>query len=113
MTNKNSTLDASKNNLKDPSSPFNKYGSQDCISGTPVGKVRFNTFRAKDLIKTNLVEKSDPYAVMKYGNQKNKTPVVKNSQNTEWNHEVDFEISDGEDRTFSVEVFDSDKVGKV
>ena len=58
LANKNGTLDASKNNLKDPSSPFNKYGSQNCISGTPFGKVRFNTFRAKDPIKANLVEKS-------------------------------------------------------
>ena len=49
---------------------------------------------------------------MKYGNQKNKIPVVKHCRNTERNYEVDLEIPDGNDRILSIEVFDLDKVGK-
>ena len=76
-----------------------------------VGKAGLNIIRAKDLIKMYLVKKSDPYAVMKHGNQQNKISVVKNCWNTERNYEVDIEIPDGNDRILSFEVFDLDKVG--
>ena len=47
--------------------------------------------KAKNLIKADMIGKSDPYAVLKYRNQKDKTPVMKNNQNPEWNHSSDFE----------------------
>ena len=37
-----------------------------------------------------MIGKSDPYAVLKYGDQSDKTKVVKNNQNPEWNHRSDF-----------------------
>lgn len=46
--------------------------------------------RAKDLIKTDLIGKSDPYAVIKYADQNDKTPVAKNTQNPVWNHSSEF-----------------------
>ena len=46
--------------------------------------------RAKDLIKTDMIGKSDPYAVLKYSDQQDKTPVVKNTQNPKWDHSSDF-----------------------
>ena len=46
--------------------------------------------RAKDLIKTDMIGKSDPYAVLKYADQHDKTPVVKNTQNPKWDHSSDF-----------------------
>ena len=46
--------------------------------------------RAKDLIKTDMIGKSDPYAVLSYADQKDKTPVVKNTQNPKWGHSSDF-----------------------
>ena len=46
--------------------------------------------RAKDLIKSDMIGKSDPYAVLKYDNQLDKTPVVKNTQNPKWDHSSDF-----------------------
>ncbi len=46
--------------------------------------------RAKDLIKTDMIGKSDPYAVLKYADQLDKTPVVKNTQNPKWDHSSDF-----------------------
>ena len=46
--------------------------------------------KARDLIKTDMIGKSDPYAVLKYADQKDKTPVVKNTQNPKWDHSSDF-----------------------
>ena len=80
--------------------------------GLPEGQINVNLVKAKDLIKGDMFGKSDPYAVLKFGSQKDKTPVVKNSQNPEWNHESTFETPDGPDQTLNIEVFDSDKIGK-
>ncbi len=46
--------------------------------------------RAKDLINSDAIGKSDPYAVLKFCNQQDKTPVVKNTQNPKWDHSSDF-----------------------
>ena len=46
--------------------------------------------RAKDLIKSDIIGKSDPYAVIKYADQGDKTSVAKNTQNPVWNHSSDF-----------------------
>ena len=46
--------------------------------------------KAKDLIKTDMIGKSDPYAVIKYADQKDKTLVAKNTQHPVWNHSSDF-----------------------
>ena len=51
--------------------------------------------KAKDLIKTDMIGKSDPYAVINYGNQKDKTKVAKNTQNPIWDHKSDFIPEDG------------------
>ena len=52
--------------------------------------------KAKDLIKTDMIGKSDPYAVLKYGNQKDKTNVINNTQNPQWDHSTDFKKDPGE-----------------
>ena len=46
--------------------------------------------RAKDLVKGDLIGKSDPYAVLKHDGQEDKTPVMKNTQNPKWDHSSDF-----------------------
>merc|ERR1711874_655699 len=51
--------------------------------------------RAKELIKADMIGKSDPYAVLSYGKQTEKTKVVKNSQEPQWNHEVEFDVTEG------------------
>ena len=48
--------------------------------------------RAKDLVKGDLIGKSDPYATLKYADQQDKTPVIKNTQNPKWDHSSDFEL---------------------
>jgi len=52
--------------------------------------------KAKNLIKSDLIGKSDPYAVLKYGNQSDRTKVVKNNLNPEWNHASDFDMDLGD-----------------
>jgi hypothetical protein len=78
----------------------------------PSGKARINVIKAKELIKSDMIGKSDPYAVLSYGKQNQKTKVVKNTQEPHWNHEAEFNVPDGNSRTFNLEVFDSDKLGK-
>ena len=46
--------------------------------------------KAKDLVKGDVIGKSDPYAVLKHANQEDKTPVMKNTQNPKWDHSSDF-----------------------
>merc|ERR1719402_915793 len=69
--------------------------------------------RGKNLIKSDLIGKSDPYAVLKFGKQKDKTNVAKNTQNPEWNHRSKFGMGpDDDNNDVSIEVFDKDKFGK-
>ena len=56
--------------------------------------------------------KSNPYATLKCGNQKFKTKTVKNSLEPLWNHEVIFDIPEGNCKNVIIEVFDTDKLGK-
>ena len=78
----------------------------------PEGQLDVKLLKAKDLIKSDVFGKSDPYAVLSFGQQKDKTPVAKNTQNPVWNHESQFGLPDGADQTLNIEVFDSDKIGK-
>merc|ERR1719394_2293503 len=78
----------------------------------PSGKAKLHLVKAKDLVKSDLIGKSDPYAVVKFGRQEDKTKTVKNTQEPQWNHEAEFDVPDGDSRSFNIEVFDSDKLGK-
>ena len=81
-----------------------KSGSLGGLGGKKSGKLgdkdgpvlHVDLIKAKDLIKADMIGKSDPYAVLKYGNQKDKTKVVKNTQNPQWNHSSDFDQDVGE-----------------
>ena len=77
-----------------------------------LGKVHVGLIAAQDLMKTDLVGKSDPYAILSHGNQKFRTNTVKNTQNPEWNYDADFNVPDGGDDTIRVDIFDSDKLGR-
>lgn len=78
----------------------------------PDGQVNVNLIKAKDLIKSDMIGKSDPYAVLSFGSQKYKTPKEKNTQNPEWNYEAKCEVPDCPDQTVNIEIFDSDKIGR-
>merc|ERR1740128_264238 len=76
------------------------------------GNLHLNIIQGKDLIKGDLIGKSDPYAVVTYGNDKVKTKAVKNNQNPEWNFEVDIPVQPNGPDFMKIEVFDQDKLGK-
>merc|ERR1712013_592310 len=98
---------------KDPNSKYpTGLGENNDDVELPSGKAKINVIKAKELIKTDMIGKSDSYAVISYGKQNEKTKVVKNTQEPQWNHEAEFEVPDGNSRTFNIEVFDSDKLGR-
>ena len=87
----------------DDSAEYDRPGSERSGSlGGLVGKksgnlgdgpvLHVDLIKAKDLIKADMIGKSDPYAVLKYGNQKDKTKVVKNTQDPQWDHSADFSM---------------------
>jgi hypothetical protein len=76
------------------------------------GKLHVDLIKAKNLVKADLMGKSDPYAVLKFGKQKEKTNTIKNTLEPQWDFSTDFKVPDGNCDTLLVEVFDSDKLGK-
>merc|ERR1719431_1683424 len=76
------------------------------------GTVNVNVHQAKDLVKSDMIGKSDPYAVVSYGNDKVKSKPVKNSQNPEWNFKAQLPVDENTPEHFKIEVFDKDTFGK-
>ena len=76
------------------------------------GILAVKLIRAKELIKGDLVGKSDPYAVIRHGSQKYTTKVVKNSHEPEWNYEAQVTIPDQGDLAVTIELFDKDRLSK-
>jgi Ca2+-dependent lipid-binding protein len=76
------------------------------------GELAVALIRARNLIKTDLVGKSDPYAVLKFGKQKDKTNVIKNTLDPQWDFHTNFKLPEGDTDSILIEVFDSDKLGK-
>ena len=77
-----------------------------------LGKIHISLMEARDLAKSDLMGKSDPYAILSHGNQKFKTNRVKNTQNPKWNYDVDFNVPDQGDDRIKVDIYDSDRIGK-
>ena len=77
-----------------------------------LGKIHVTLIEAKDLVKSDMIGKSDPYAIISHGNQKFKTNTVKNSQNPQWNYDADFNVPDQGDGRIKVDIFDADRIGK-
>merc|ERR1711874_419795 len=78
----------------------------------PAGNVHLEIIEAKNLIKADMIGKSDPYAVVTYGDDKMKTKTIKNDQNPKWNFEADIPTSQNGPNDVKIEIFDSDKFGK-
>ena len=77
-----------------------------------LGKIMIGLLEAKDLTKTDLVGKSDPYAILSHGNQKFKTDTEKNTQNPKFNYEAVFNVPDNGDNSIKIDLLDSDRFGK-
>ena len=77
-----------------------------------LGKIHVGLIAAKDLVKGDIMGKSDPYAILSHGNQKFKTDTVKNTQNPEFNYDALFNVPDDGDDRIKIDLFDSDRLGK-
>merc|ERR1712106_518735 len=75
------------------------------------GTIRLNIQKARDLKNLDIVGKSDPYVVIKCGDQKSKSKKRKNTLNPEWNFSTDISLN-GPDNSIFLEIFDKDKIGK-
>ena len=76
------------------------------------GTLQVDLIKARNLIKADIMGKSDPYAILKFGNQQDKTPTLKNTLEPQWDHHVEFQVPDSGADKILVEIFDSDKLGK-
>merc|ERR550532_3530627 len=76
------------------------------------GHINLNIHGAKDLVKKDLIGKSDPYAVLSYGDIQHKSNPVKNSQNPSWDFQAQLPVDENSPDKFRIEVFDKDKIGK-
>merc|ERR1719431_205597 len=78
----------------------------------PEGTAVISVVKARGLAKADMIGKSDPYAVLVYGKQQQKTPVVNNTLEPQWDFTAEFMIPDDGDETIYLEVFDKDRIGK-
>ena len=76
------------------------------------GMLLVDLIKARNLTKADMIGKSDPYAILKFGKQKEKTNTIKNTLEPQWDHHAEFTVPDGDSDTLLVEVFDADKLGK-
>ena len=75
--------------------PKNISGRDDLKEDLPEGKVVMTLVKAKDLIKSDLIGKSDPSAMLTYGLQQHKTPVGNCTQDPVWNNVVAMDGQEG------------------
>jgi hypothetical protein len=78
----------------------------------PEGDVHLILLQARNLPKSDLIGKSDPYAVISCGSDSSKTPVSKDNLNPVWNHEAVFPIDPNTPATMDIRVLDSDRLGR-
>ncbi|KAL7150920.1 hypothetical protein ABFS83_05G145900 [Erythranthe nasuta] len=78
------------------------------------GVLSVTVISAENLPATDLFGKSDPFVelTMKKSDQKNKTRVVTDTLNPEWNQTFEFVVEDGLHELLILEVYDHDTFGK-
>ena len=89
---------------------------KDTLEASPLGDFEgtlvVDLVKAKNLVKADIIGKSDPYAILKFGKQQEKTNTIKNTLEPQWDHHAEFKVPDGNANKLLVEVFDADKLGK-
>merc|ERR1711962_1418971 len=77
----------------------------------PSDKIKMTVLRGRNLEKQTF-GKPDPYVVLSYGEQVEKTKVVKGNLNPEWSLEKIFTVTKNSPKEILLEVYDKDKVTK-
>merc|ERR1712013_9003 len=77
-----------------------------------VGTIKIKIHQAKDLEKKDLVQKADPYVVVKFGSHESKSDKVKNSLTPVWNHETTLDLQKTSPRMIEIQLMDWERIGK-
>ena len=72
------------------------------------GQVVLTVHKAKDIEKKGFVGKADPYVLLTYGIQKEKSTTVNNNQNPVWQITGYFDVEEQSSNEITIEVFDDD-----
>merc|ERR1712083_828528 len=79
---------------------------------TFVGSLKIKIHQAEDLEKKDLVQKADPYVVVRYGSQESKSEKVKNSLSPVWNYETALDLQRASPRMIEIQLMDWERIGK-
>merc|ERR1712083_825867 len=79
---------------------------------TFVGSMKIKIHQAKDLEKKDLLQKADPYVVLRFGSQESKSEKVKNSLTPVWNHETTIDLQRASPRLIEIQLMDWERIGK-
>eukprot|EP00090_Calanus_glacialis_P045161 TRINITY_DN8222_c0_g1_i1.p1 TRINITY_DN8222_c0_g1~~TRINITY_DN8222_c0_g1_i1.p1 ORF type:complete len:693 (+),score=210.25 TRINITY_DN8222_c0_g1_i1:41-2119(+) len=79
--------------------------------GFAPGQVVLTVHKAKDIEKKGFVGKADPYVVLTYGTQKEKSATVNNNHNPVWQITGYLDVEEQSSNEITIEVFDDD-IGK-
>merc|ERR1711962_1393942 len=81
------------------------------IGVKPSDKIKMNVLRGRNLEKQKF-GKPDPYVILSYGEQIEKSKVVQGNLNPEWNLEKIFSVTKNSPKEILIEVYDKDKITK-
>merc|ERR550532_1058140 len=79
---------------------------------TFVGSLKIKIHQAKDLEKKDIVQKADPYVVIRFGSQESKSEKVKNSLAPVWNYETTIDLQRASPRMIEIQLMDWERIGK-
>merc|ERR1712080_151968 len=68
----------------------------------------FTLHSAKNLVNKDKLGKSDPYAVITFGSQTQRTKTINNNLNPTWQHQVIFEVDEKSPSNININLFDDD-----
>merc|ERR1712089_87392 len=68
----------------------------------------FTLHSAKNLVNKDKLGKSDPYAVINFGSQTQRTKTINNNLNPTWQHQVIFEVDERSPSNINIDLFDDD-----
>merc|ERR1712106_616883 len=75
------------------------------------GQIKITVHKARDIEKSGMFGKADPYVILTHGDQKAKSKTIKNNYNPEWDFTAKFDIKQEVTEGITISVFDDD-IGK-
>merc|ERR1719295_970231 len=80
--------------------------------GQKTDRITFTLNSAKDLVNTDYIGKSDPYARISFGSFVCRTSTKKNDLSPQWNHLITLNVDGNSPSSIDVELFDEDTLGQ-